>query len=76
MAVGNALLDMYKEVQAEIAAKAEAPAPEAAPPKKAPKPKAVKNINKESILCPQCGEPLVFEGGCNLCKSCGWSKCF
>ena len=76
MAVGNALLDMYKEVQAEIAAKAEAPAPKAAPPKKAPKPKAVKNINKESILCPQCGEPLVFEGGCNLCKSCGWSKCF
>lgn len=25
--------------------------------------------------CPECGEPLVFEGGCNLCKACGWSKC-
>jgi ribonucleoside-diphosphate reductase alpha chain len=26
-------------------------------------------------LCPECGEPLVFEGGCNICKNCGWSKC-
>lgn len=25
--------------------------------------------------CPQCGGDLVFEGGCNTCKSCGWSKC-
>ena len=25
--------------------------------------------------CPECGEPLVMEGGCNICKSCGWSKC-
>ena len=25
--------------------------------------------------CPQCGEALIFEGGCNICKSCGYSKC-
>jgi len=25
--------------------------------------------------CPSCGAPLIFEGGCNICKSCGWSKC-
>ena len=25
--------------------------------------------------CPECGEILVFEGGCNVCKACGWSKC-
>ena len=25
--------------------------------------------------CPECGEPLVFEGMCNVCKVCGWSKC-
>ena len=75
MAVGNALLDMYNEVQRELAEK-NGTEPKKQPPKKAPKPKAVKNINKESILCPQCGEPLVFEGGCNVCKSCGWSKCF
>lgn len=30
---------------------------------------------KSKILCPNCGEELVFEGGCNSCKACGWSKC-
>lgn len=25
--------------------------------------------------CPQCGGELIFEGGCNTCKNCGWSKC-
>lgn len=25
--------------------------------------------------CPECGEPLIFEGGCNTCKACGYSKC-
>lgn len=25
--------------------------------------------------CPECGEEIQFEGGCNICKSCGWSKC-
>lgn len=25
--------------------------------------------------CPECGEEISFEGGCNICKSCGWSKC-
>ena len=28
-------------------------------------------INK----CPQCGEELIQEGGCIICKNCGWSKC-
>jgi len=31
------------------------------------------NITKPT--CPECGEPLIFEGGCNICKACGWSKC-
>ncbi len=26
-------------------------------------------------VCPECGDELFFEGGCNICKSCGWSKC-
>ncbi len=70
MAVGNALLDMYREVQQEIAGK-----DPAQPPKKIPKPKAVQSA-RDKMVCPECGEPLVFEGGCNICKSCGWSKCF
>lgn len=26
-------------------------------------------------ICPECGAELIFEGGCNSCKSCGYSKC-
>lgn len=25
--------------------------------------------------CPECGEELKFEGGCNSCSNCGYSKC-
>lgn len=70
MAVGNALLDMYKEVQEELALPKE---PRPTLPK-APKPKAVKPQTTK-IICPECGETLIFEGGCNICKNCGWSKC-
>jgi len=31
------------------------------------------SLNKE--LCPDCGEPLVFEEGCHICKSCAFTKC-
>ena len=30
---------------------------------------------KNTTKCPECGEGIVFEGGCNVCKACGWSKC-
>jgi ribonucleoside-diphosphate reductase alpha chain len=25
--------------------------------------------------CPECGEPLVMQGGCQNCASCGYSVC-
>lgn len=31
--------------------------------------------NNNKNICPNCGEELTFEGGCNICKHCGWSKC-
>lgn len=31
--------------------------------------------NEKNPICPECGAELNFEGGCNVCKSCGWSKC-
>ena len=46
-----------------------------------------KEINQETQLnnhkteqdtksvCPECGEPMSFEGGCVICKACGYSKC-
>lgn len=30
--------------------------------------------NKNS-MCPECGSKLQQEGGCNICKNCGWTKC-
>ena len=74
MAVGNALLEMYNEVQREIQERSgEEPAPKK--PKKIAVPKAVEDV-RSKVLCPECGEPLTFEGGCNICRNCGWSKCF
>ncbi|EET60613.1 ribonucleoside-diphosphate reductase, adenosylcobalamin-dependent [Marvinbryantia formatexigens DSM 14469] len=74
MAVGNALMDMYKEMQAELAQKQDV-CPKKKPEKPA-KPQVV-DINEADrhMYCPECGEKLVFEEGCNICKSCGWSKC-
>ena len=77
MAVGNALMDMYNEMQAELAQKQGDTAVSAAKKtEKAPKPKAVTaETETDKMYCPECGEPLVFEEGCNICKCCGWSKC-
>jgi ribonucleoside-diphosphate reductase alpha chain len=66
MAVGYALKDMYKQFN-ESFVNGEAVT------------KTVENTSKtpqkNKALCPNCGEELVFEGGCNSCKACGWSKC-
>lgn len=72
MAVGNALMDMYNEVQTELGIDSENAQKNAVI--KSEKPQKVESV-KNSILCPNCSEPLAFEGGCNICKSCGWSKC-
>ena len=36
-----------------------------------------KSVTKSDVInpCPQCGAELEFQGGCNVCKSCGWTKC-
>ena len=71
MAVGNALLDMWHEMQNEIKdAKEEIYTKEA----------VLFTNNEPAItinieLCPECGAPLIHEGGCVSCKNCSWSKC-
>lgn len=32
-----------------------------------------KPANQE--CCPECGEPIIHDGGCVQCTNCGWSKC-
>ena len=67
VAIGNALLEMYEEMMDEVGfPDIEEKESEVVTPKIVPVSKA---------KCPQCGGELVFEGGCNTCKNCGWSKC-
>ena len=70
MAIGNALVEMYNEMQSELDDKED----EEKPVKKAHV-EPIKDVNVRQQLCPECGEPLVFEGGCCTCKSCGYTKC-
>ena len=70
MAIGNALVEMYNEMQSDLDDKED----EEKPVKKTPV-EPIKDVNVRQQLCPECGEPLVFEGGCKICKSCGWTKC-
>ena len=74
VAVGNALMGMYKELQNELF--------EDVDDKTVKKTEVIKQEKRtkttdevKSVLCPECGSPLVFEGGCNSCKNCGFSKC-
>ena len=34
----------------------------------------IKMPNGDSTICPECGSLLEHEGGCNVCRSCGYSK--
>lgn len=36
---------------------------------------ANKPINVNAPKCPKCGAEIIHEGGCNICKNCGWTKC-
>lgn len=77
VAISNALMDMYKEMQNDLGIEEnEKKEPILKTKNLEPKKKIkLKKAEQSFIPCPECGEPLVFEGGCNICKSCGWSKC-
>lgn len=63
VAIGNALIDMYEELQAELY----------------DDDKEVDSDNIDDGVvaskCPQCGGKLTHQGGCDLCLDCAWSKC-
>ena len=70
MAIGNALVDMWNEMQSEVTDVTDYMSDE--------HPSSDTGIVLPKPLyskCPECGEPLAREGGCVQCKSCGWSKC-
>ena len=67
MAVGNALLEMWKEVQVELNTYEHKAVNTPVKPSE--------HVSDHVIKCPECGEPIIHEGGCDICKACGWSKC-
>nr|DAM66972.1 MAG TPA: ribonucleotide-diphosphate reductase subunit alpha [Caudoviricetes sp.] len=70
MAIGNALMDMWKEMQDDINDDEE----EIEPTEFKEKENTI-YVETPVTKCPECGSELVREGGCIQCKSCGWSKC-
>lgn len=58
-AIGNALKDLYGKTKGL----------------KLDTNKIIEHEILSSFKCPKCGETLVMEGGCNICKACGWTKC-
>ena len=66
VAIGNALIDMYEEVTREIYGDVE---------EINVIDLKLENETGKYAKCPQSGGNLIFEGGCNTCKNCGWSKC-
>lgn len=65
VAIGNALIDMYQDAINDIYGDEEVNIKE----------QRIEDVSDKYVKCPQCGGNLVFEGGCNTCKDCGWSKC-
>ena len=71
MAIGNALVEMYNEMQGELDDKEEDDKPVE---QKSIKPIHANNTPSTEV-CPECGEPLVHIGGCVSCPNCAWTKC-
>ncbi|MCL2032590.1 MAG: adenosylcobalamin-dependent ribonucleoside-diphosphate reductase [Methanomassiliicoccaceae archaeon] len=65
MSVGWALLDMHAEMQREVSGTTF----------EAEKERNAADSKKTANPCPKCGDELQFQGGCNICKTCGWTKC-
>lgn len=77
MAVGNALMEMWKEMKERIE-KGNSIIALANSNSQIPSSDSIPSFNPEAdngAKCPECGSELIQEGGCVICKSCGWSRC-
>ncbi len=70
MAIGNALVDMYNEMQQYIGNNEEENSADII----INEPTKIQKI-ESSDKCPECGSVLEHVGGCDLCKNCGFTHC-
>lgn len=85
VAVGNALIDMYKEMKEELGLNEDTDESNGKKYNKNElksnqremnqKVNIIKDIQINAALCPICGEPLQASGGCFSCPNDGYSKC-
>ena len=75
MAIGNALVDMWHEMQEEINDEEDDVVDATDCVGAMPIEQQADDSSNHAAICPECGNELIFEGGCNVCKNCGWSKC-
>lgn len=77
MAVGNALMEMWNEMKERIE-KGNSIIALTNSDSQIPSSESRTSLNPEidnGAKCPECGSELIQEGGCVVCKSCGWSRC-
>lgn len=86
IAVGKALVEMHDEMMNELWKEAVSEVKEemkktdpgialAMEPESDAELQSMAKLLKVLNRCPECGDPLTHEGGCDICKNCGWSKC-
>ena len=68
---GKSCADILGKILYEYFPHSDAPAKEDIEPKQT----TISDFKLNTISCPECGESLIFESGCVICKSCGFSKC-
>lgn len=74
MAIGNALVDMWEEMQRDLNAD-ESNITFDKPIDKTPQNDIMETEQEKHDVCPECGEPLVATGGCWSCPNCSFSYC-
>ena len=71
------MLDLYEKIQSRVFDDSdgeEADYPHESLPYEET-PDMLADYCEDGETCPECGAKIIYEGGCNVCKSCGWSKC-
>lgn len=74
MAIGNALVDMWEEMQRDLNAD-ESNITFDKPIDKSLQNDIMETEQEKHDVCPECGEPLIATGGCWSCPNCSFSYC-
>lgn len=74
VAIGNALKEMYDEMQKELGDCFGTEKPQNTSHIESKPKKIIKQTNSNG-KCPECGGELVNEMGCVTCRNCGYSRC-